>query len=83
MALADLAATLGNDMPWRTCATCHALENMTPDDAATLRRLLGDRNVQFAALAGALAADPDSPNIDRQALSRHARGLCTAREKLR
>jgi hypothetical protein len=83
VALSDYASSLTEDMPWRTCATCHALENMTEDDAATLRRLLGDRNVQFAALAGALAADPDSPNIDRQALSRHARGLCSARENLR
>lgn len=83
MALADLAHTLADDIPWRTCATCHALEQMTPEDAATLRRLLGDRNVQFAALAGALAADPDSPTIARDALSRHARGLCSAGEKLR
>lgn len=83
MALADLAATLGDDIPWRTCAVCHALDNMTDDDATTLRRLLADRNVQFAALAGALAADPDSPTIARDALSRHARGLCSAREVLR
>lgn len=83
MSLRDLASTLADDVPWRTCATCHALENMSADDAATLRRLLADRNVQFAALAGALAADPDSPSIDRAALSRHARGLCTAREVLR
>lgn len=83
MALADYAASLSDETPWRTCATCHALENMTDDDATTLRRLLADRNVQFAALAGALAADPDSPSIGRDALSRHARGLCSAREVLR
>lgn len=83
MALSDYASSLTDELPWRTCATCHALENMSDDDAATLRRLLGDRNVQFAALAGALAADPDSPTIARDALSRHARGLCSAREVLR
>jgi hypothetical protein len=83
MALSDYAASLSDETPWRTSATCHALENMTEDDAATLRRLLADRNVQFAALAGALAADPDSPTIARDALSRHARGLCSAGERLR
>ena len=83
MALTDLAHTLGDEIPWRTCATCHALENMSPDDAATLRGLLADRKVQFATLAGALAADADSPTIGREALSRHARGLCSAGEKLR
>lgn len=83
MALADIAADLTDEIPWRTCATCHALSNMTDDDAATLRRLLADRKVQFSALARALAQDPDSPSIDRVALSRHARGDCSARENLR
>lgn len=83
MTLADIATSLAGDLPWQTCAVCHALANMTDEDAATLRRLLADRNVQYAALAGALAADPDSPTIARDALSRHARGLCSAREVLR
>jgi hypothetical protein len=83
MALADIAADLVDEIPWRTCATCHALDNMSADDAAVLIRLLSDRNVQFATLAGALADDPDSPTIDRAALSRHARGQCAARKVLR
>lgn len=83
MALADIAADLVDEIPWRTCATCHALDNMSEDDAATLRRLLADRKVQFTALAKALADDPDSPTIPRVALSRHANGDCSAREVLR
>lgn len=83
MALSDVASSLTDEIPWRTCATCHALAGMSDDDAATLRRLLSDRGVQFRALAKALDADPDSPSIDHAALSRHARGLCSAREVLR
>lgn len=83
MALSDVALTLTDEIPWRTCATCHALAGMTDDDAATLRRLLSDRRVQFTALAKALAEDPDSPTIPRVALSRHANGDCSAREHLR
>jgi hypothetical protein len=56
---------------------------MTDTDAATLRKLLADRNVKFVDLAKALADDPDSPSIEHHALSRHARGLCSAREVLR
>lgn len=83
MALSDVASTLVDEIPWRTCATCHALAGMSDEDAATLRRLLGDRRVQFTALAKALAEDPDSPTIPRVALSRHANGDCSARENLR
>lgn len=83
MALSDVASTLVDEIPWRTCATCHALAGMSAEDAGTLRRLLGDRNVQFSTLAKALEDDPDSPAIARDALSRHARGLCSAREVLR
>lgn len=83
MALQDVASSLTDEIPWRTCATCHALAGMNEDDAATLRRLLADRGVQFKKLAQALYDDPDSPAIPLDSLSRHARGLCSAREVLR
>ena len=83
MALSDVASSLTDEIPWRTCATCHALSGMSSEDAATLRRLLSDRGVQFRALAKALHDDPDSPSIPHDALSRHARGMCSAREVLR
>ena len=84
MALKDLAANLGQSVaPYGICATCHALENMAAEDATTLRALLADRGIRFKDLAGALEADNDSPTIHWEALSRHARGGCTAREKLR
>lgn len=83
MALADIASRMTDEVPWRTCATCHHLEQMSPDDAKTLRGLLADRSVRFKELALALEEDPDSPTIPWEALSRHARGGCAARENLR
>ena len=83
MPLQDIEASLTGEIPWRTCATCHALAGMSDEDAATLRRLLSDRGVQFRTLAKALEDDPDSPTIAHDALSRHARGMCSARENLR
>lgn len=84
MALADVAANLeAGGLPHQTCGTCHALAGMTPEDAATLRRLLADRSVRFSNLAVALERDPDSPSIPADTLSRHARGMCSAREVLR
>jgi hypothetical protein len=85
MALSDVALTLTEPdaLPWRTCAVCHALTGMSDDDATVLRGLLADRRVKFNELAKALRDDPDSPTIAHDALSRHARGLCSAREVLR
>jgi hypothetical protein len=56
---------------------------MSPEDAKTLRGLLADRGVKFVDLERELKADPDVPSLHRDALSRHARGLCAAREVLR
>lgn len=83
MALTDIAANLVDEVPWRTCATCHALNGMSEDDAATLRRLLADRRVKFKHLAKALADDTESPTIPWESLSRHAQAGCSARENLR
>jgi len=83
MALQDIADKLAPELPWRTCATCHALDAMSDEDAQILRALLGNRAVRYKELAQLLADDPDSPTIPWEALSRHARGGCAARERLR
>lgn len=85
MALNDIAVALTDpaSLPHRTCSVCHALEQMSDDEAKILRGLLSDRGVKFTELGKALANDPDSPTIPWEALSRHARGLCSARENLR
>jgi hypothetical protein len=84
MALSDIAANLtATDTPWRTCQTCHALNGMTDQDAATFRALLADRTLRFTVLADALRDDPTAPTVSRDSLSRHANGQCAANEKLR
>ena len=85
MALSDIAAALTDpaSTPHRTCQVCHLLDGMNDTDAATLRALLADRGVKFTELERELKADPDVPSLHRDALSRHARGLCSAREVLR
>lgn len=84
MALADIEARLtGDGVPWRTCSVCHHMSERGEEWADRLRRLLGNRGVRFRDLALDLANDPDEPTIDSQALSRHARGGCSARESLR
>lgn len=83
MALADIEAELTSEIPWRTCAVCHHMAERGDEWAEHLRRLLANRGVKFKELAAALADDPDEPNINWQALSRHARRGCSANEQLR
>lgn len=83
MGLSDIAASLATDVPWRTCAVCHHMAERGEEWAGQLRALLSNRNITFQDLAHHLAQDPDEPTIDRQALSRHARANCSAKESLR
>lgn len=83
MSLADLAAQNHTGPPWRTCVVCHALDTIPETEAEGLRSLLRG-TMRYAEISSRIAADPDTPlDIDRQALSRHARGQCGAREVLR
>lgn len=86
MAISDLSARLNPATPWQTCATCDFLAHLDPTEAAALRALLGNKGARYSEIADGLATDPDyahRPTPDRQSLSRHARGQCSAREKLR
>ena len=85
MAIADIAATTKADgVPWRTCQVCHALSSIPESEANGLRALLSEPRLPYIDISRMIAADPDTPlNIPRDALSRHARGICEAREKLR
>lgn len=84
MALADIQQQLAaDDVPWRTCAVCHHMDDRGEEWADQLRRLLSNRAVKFKDLAAALEADPDEPTIPWGTLSRHARAGCDAKERLR
>jgi hypothetical protein len=83
MALVDIEAELIDDTPWRTCSVCHHLSLRDDEWAASLRRLLANPAVKFRHLASKMAQDPDEPTIPWEALSRHARAGCSAKEHLR
>jgi hypothetical protein len=83
MALADIESNLTAGVPHRTCAVCYHMAERGEEWAEQLRGLLRNRGIQFKALAKELREDPDEPEIEWQALSRHAREGCSAREKLR
>ena len=83
MALSDIEAELTNGIPWRTCAVCHHLAERDAEWGARFRRLLGNKSIKFKDLEAKLAADPDEPTIAWDALSRHARAGCSAKERLR
>ena len=84
MALSDIETKLvADEVPWRTCAVCHHIEQRGDEWANALRRLLANRAIKFKELARELAEDPDEPDIPWEALSRHARGGCSAKEHLR
>jgi hypothetical protein len=83
MALVDIEAQLTDEVPWRTCAVCHYMHERGDEWAERLRRLLSNPTVKFKKLAAKMAADPDEPAIPWEALSRHARAGCAAREHLR
>jgi hypothetical protein len=84
MAISDLAKATEDGVPWRVCATCHALSTLPPKEAKALRELLANPSVRYNELAAALAADEDYPlRLSGSNLSRHARGLCDAAERLR
>lgn len=84
MALSDLAAQVKDQIPWRTCQVCHALAGIPADEAAGLRALLSNTGLKFTEIQKMVADDPDTPlQLGVDALSRHARGRCEAREVLR
>lgn len=85
MAISDIAAQARqapDEAPWRTCQVCHALDTLPTTEAAALREILASR-MRYSEIESQLADDPEAPNLHRDALSRHARGNCGARERLR
>jgi hypothetical protein len=83
MALSKIEQQLTGGIPHRTCSVCHHMNERGLAWKIQLQGLLANRGVKFKDLAAALAVDPDEPDIPWEALSRHARGGCAAKETLR
>jgi hypothetical protein len=84
MGIADLAVSLEKVRKGPPCTVCEAvkrLEHDKPEDAAALVRLLSDPLVRYSELSEALAGE--GLDLSAGTLSRHARGRCEARTKLR
>ncbi|GAB3863434.1 hypothetical protein GCM10028801_31050 [Nocardioides maradonensis] len=65
------------------CTVCVALGALPKADAQVLRDWMADPSWTFPAIADEVADDPDTPTLSVSAISRHARGQCGARERLR
>jgi hypothetical protein len=62
---------------------CEALGRLPEDEQAALLRLLSDRGVRYTELSASLAQPEIGLDLSAGTLSRHARGRCEARTKLR
>lgn len=66
------------------CEVCEFIASLDDDNAAAMVALLSDRTVRYTTISEQLLIDPDTPaDLSDKSLSRHARGICLARKKLR
>lgn len=82
MAIADLQATGAPEgIKGPPCGVCRLMSDLEPTEATALRALLADPRWRYQALSDALAEE--NHKIPAFTLARHARGQCSAGEKLR
>ena len=81
MGIADLVISAEKVRKGPPCTVCEALKRIEPEDAEALIRLLSDPDVRYSELSDALAGE--GFDLSAGTLSRHARGRCEARTKLR
>jgi hypothetical protein len=83
MGIADLVVTAAKVRKGPPCTVCEALTRLSADDGAALTRLLSDPAVRYTELSASLAQPDIGLDLSAGTLSRHARGRCEARTKLR
>lgn len=83
MAIADLYAAGAPDGTTRgpACTVCRLLDTLPPVEAGALRKLLSDPLWRYSDLSDALAEE--GHKIKAFTLARHARGQCSAGDRLR
>lgn len=79
MAISDLSPTAATKGP--PCTVCRALKRLPSKDSKALRAHLSNPEWRFTELSDALFEE--GLDIKAHSLARHARGDCTARERLR
>lgn len=80
MAISDIQAPTPG-VPGPACTVCATLASVPADEAKALRALLADPSWRYVELSDRL--EDQGYSLPSQSLSRHARGRCLAREKLR
>lgn len=81
MAISDLVVSSEKVRKGPPCTVCEAIERLPEKDSAALVRLLSDPTVRYTELSSALAGE--GLDLGASTLSRHSRGRCEARTKLR
>ena len=81
MGIADLVVSAEKARKGPPCTACESIKSLSDEDAAALTRLLSDPTVRYTELSEALARE--GLVLAAGTLSRHARGRCEARQKLR
>lgn len=82
MAIADIVHRVPSKVSkGPTCSTCAALADLPEQEAAALLALLSMPRLPYTIISDELRAE--GIDISYGALSRHARGVCEARTKLR
>lgn len=87
MAIAEITRKIQSDkgtVKGPPCTVCAFISSLTDKEAAALNELLSDPAVRYSTLAESISDDPDyDVRFDAGTISRHVRGRCSARQKLR
>lgn len=84
MAISNLRDTVKPARKGPPCEVCKFISTLSEQDAAELRALLSDEEIRYSDISSGLRDDLDTPaDLPAISLSRHARGNCSARERLR
>jgi hypothetical protein len=84
VAISELPAPSARLNKGPTCHVCIELGRLPKVEAEALRKHLANPEWRYTELSDALAGDKDTPlDLPAFVLSRHARGQCAARDRLR
>ena len=83
MGIADLVVSTSKVRKGPPCSVCEALTRLDVAEQEALVRLLSDPTVRYTELSASLGQPDIGLDLSAGTLSRHARGKCEARTKMR